>query len=272
MLELLRKYCTPILVGCLVLVALVLYSANLRHREKTTLFEKTILQLTAPFQKGIDSVSKALADWWGHYLWLVATEQENALLRAENCRLRAELDSMQEIRLANQRLRRLLEFGERVDLPALPAQVIAEDSSSWFRTVVIDKGGEDGVREGMPVVGAEGVIGRIIKSTPRQSRVLLITDASSSVASVIQRNRTRGVSRGRGDSLAFDFALRQKDIEVGDRVVTSGVGGVFPKGLLVGEVTRVLKEEYGLFQAVKVLPAVDFSRLEEVLVLLKDRQ
>jgi len=259
MLELLRKYCTPILVGCLVLVALVLYSANLRHREKTTLFEKTILQLTAPFQKGIDSVSKALADWWGHYLWLVATEQENA-------------DSMQEIRLANQRLRRLLEFGERVDLPALPAQVIAEDSSSWFRTVVIDKGGEDGVREGMPVVGAEGVIGRIIKSTPRQSRVLLITDASSSVASVIQRNRTRGVSRGRGDSLAFDFALRQKDIEVGDRVVTSGVGGVFPKGLLVGEVTRVLKEEYGLFQAVKVLPAVDFSRLEEVLVLLKDRQ
>jgi rod shape-determining protein MreC len=136
--------------------------------------------------------------------------------------------------------------------------------------VVIDKGSVDGVMEGMPVVVAEGVVGRVIRSAPHDSRVLLLTDASSAVASLVQRNRTRGVVRGQGDILTLDFALRQKDIEVGDRIVTSGTGGVFPKGLVIGEVTRTAREQYGLFQTVTVSSAVDFARLEEVLVLVKE--
>jgi rod shape-determining protein MreC len=122
----------------------------------------------------------------------------------------------------------------------------------------------------MPVVAAEGVVGRVIRSAPHDSRVLLLTDASSAVASLVQRNRTRGVVRGQGDILTLDFALRQEDIEVGDRIVTSGTGGVFPKGLVIGEVTRTAREQYGLFQTVTVSSAVDFARLEEVLVLVKE--
>jgi len=268
MLDLFRKYRIPLLAACLVLAALLLYSVHLRRQERTTLFERGVLQLTAPLQKGIDRVCEAVADTWSRYLWLVATEEQNVSLRQENSELRGRLAAMEEIRLANERLRRLLEFREETDLPALPARIIAVDASSWFRTVVIDKGGEDGVREGMPVVVAEGVVGRVIRLAPRQARALLITDASSAAASLVQRNRIRGISRGQGDFLALEFALRQKDIEVGDAVVTSGTGGVFPKGLMIGRVSEVNRGEYGLFQQVTVAPAVDFSRLEEVLVLL----
>ncbi len=270
MLELFRKYRTPLLAGCLILAVLLLYSANLRHKDRTTLFEKTILQLTAPFQKGLDLTWKTLSDTWFRYVWLIGTEQENLQLREENRQLRADLFALEEVRLANERLRKLLEFRDEVDLKALPAQVVAEDAASWFRTVFIDKGTADGVRDGMPVVVAEGAVGRVIRSSAHESRVLLITDASSAVATLVQRNRTRGVSRGRGDSLTLEFALRQEDIAVGDLIITSGTGGVFPKGIPIGKVTRVVKEEYGLFQSVTVAPAVDFSRLEEVLVLLKE--
>ncbi len=254
----------------LVLASLLLYSHNLQGRARTSLFERGVLQATAPFHSGIEALCDTLGGWWVHYVWLVDAQVENDRLHLENRRLRAELSQLQEVRLANDRLQKLLDFRETQALTALPAQVITEDASSWFRTVMIDKGSDDGIREGMPVVVAEGVAGRIIKVAPGQSRVLLITDASSAMASLVQRNRSRGVCRGRGDTLIFDFVLRDKDIEVGDLVVTSGTGGVFPKGLPVGAVSRVVREKYGLFQVIEVAPAVDFSRLEEVLVLLKE--
>lgn len=271
MLEFFRKYKAPLLAGCLILTALLLYSANLRHREKTTLVEKIVLEVTAPLQKGIDLVYDTVDGWWRHYLWLVDVKRENERLRAANLRLQAKLDSLREVRLANERLRRLLHFKKQTDLPALPARIIGDDASSWFRTVLLDKGSRDGIREGMPVVAAQGVVGRVVKVAPDASRVLLITDGSSAVAALVQRNRTRGVCRGQGESLSLQFALRQKDLRVGDRVITSGTGGVFPKGLMIGRITEVSKESYGLFQTIEVKPAVDFSRLEEVLVLLKEK-
>ncbi len=152
-------------------------------------------------------------------------------------------------------------------MAAVPAQVIAEDSTSWFRTIVIDKGLDQGVAEGMAVVVPEGVVGRVIRSSAGESRVLLVTDASSAAAALVQRTRTRGVCRGQGERLALEFALRQEDIRVEDRIITSGMGGVFPKGLLIGRVSSVERGQYGLFQGVVVEPVVDFSRLEEVLVL-----
>lgn len=270
MLELLRRFRRPILVFILILVALLLYSANLRRGGTSTFFERSVLQLTSPLHKVLDVVWKGAADTWSHYLWLVETEQDNERLIEDNRQIRAELDRLEEVRLANERLRKLLDFKEDVQLATLPAQVISEDASSWFRTVVIDKGVEEGVREGMPVVVAEGVVGRTIRVAAHQSTVLLITDASSAVASLVQDNRTRGICRGQGTELTLDFALRLAEIEIGDRIVTSGTGGVFPKGLVVGSVRQITKGDYGLFQAVTVTPSVDFSRLEEVLVLLRE--
>ncbi|PLX81830.1 MAG: rod shape-determining protein MreC [Desulfuromonas sp.] len=268
MFELLRKYRRSLVATALLLAALLLYSGHLKKREHTTLFERAVLRLAAPLQGALSAPWELLADKWERYLYLVRTEDDNARMHEENRTLKAELAGLQEVRLANERLRLLLDFRDRVALPALPAQVVAEDASNWFRTVVIDKGLEDGVREGMPVVVAEGVVGRIIRCGAHQARVLLITDASSAVASLVQRNRTRGVCRGRGQTLTLEFALRLEDIKAGDRIVTSGMGGVFPKGLVIGEVVKVYRGDYGLFQSVEMAPATDFARLEEVLVLL----
>lgn len=268
--ELLRKF-RPLILGiCLVLAALFLYSANLRKKDQTSFFEQAVLTLAAPFQKTFDLAWERVSSGWRDYLWLVDTAQENAHLREENRLLKAELENLREIRLTNERLRELLEFKEEFALTAVPARVIAADATTWSRTVLLDKGTRSGVREGLPVVTPAGVVGRVIKASPGEARVLLITDAASAVASLVQRTRTRGVSRGRGDFLVLDFALRQEDIEVGDRVVTSGTGGVFPKGLLLGEVIRVERGDFGLFQTVEVAPAADFTRLEEVLVLVEE--
>lgn len=270
MLELLRRFRRPILIFVLILVALLFYSANLRRGGTSTFFERSVLQITSPIHKALDVVWKWAADTWSHYLWLVETEQNNERLFEENRQLKNELDRFAEIKLANDRLRKLLDFKEEIQLPTLPAQVISEDASSWFRTVVIDKGSDDGLAEGMPVVVAEGVVGRTIRVAPHQSTVLLVTDASSAVASLVQNTRTRGICRGEGTQLTLDFALRLADLEIGDRIVTSGTGGVFPKGLVIGTVSQISKGEYGLFQSVTVAPSVDFSRLEEVLVLLRE--
>jgi rod shape-determining protein MreC len=272
MLELFKKYRTTLLTVCIVMVALLVYSTNLRHREKTTLFERAVLLLSSPMQSAVDFAWRGVRGHSERYLVLVDTEQENGRLREENRWLKAELEESAEVRLANERLRRLLEFKETIDLPVLPAQVIAMDAASWFRTVVIDKGTEHGLREGLAVVVAEGVVGRTVRCGPRQSRVLLVTDASSAVASLVQKNRARGISRGRGEDLNLEFVLHQEEIEAGDLIVTSGSGGIFPKGLTIGRVMQVTRAEHSLFQEVTVTPSVDFSRLEEVLVLLREEE
>jgi len=128
------------------------------------------------------------------------------------------------------------------------------------------------VHEGSPVVVAEGVVGRTIKCSATSSRVLLVIDAASEIAALIQHNRTRGIARGKGATLTFDYALRNKDVNIGDMVITSGTGGVFPKGTPIGTISSIYKPDYGLFQTLELTPCVDFSRLEEVLVIQNEEQ
>lgn len=270
MAEFSKKFKSPLLLGALLLLALLIYSNNLRYREHTSLFEKIVLQLTYPFNSLIYGMGDRVAGVWNGYLWLVDARQENERLAEENRRLRAELDQVREIQISYERLSRLLEFKEGLSVSSVAARVVGVDASSWFRTVTIDKGSDQGLREGMPVVVAEGVVGRTVRVGPKQSRVLLVTDASSAVAALVQRNRTRGICRGQGKGIALEYAMQLDEVEVGDVIVTSGTGGVFPKGLTIGTVREISRAGFGLFQDVFMTPAVDFSRLEEVLVLLVD--
>lgn len=267
--DLLRRYRFLFLLVVLLLVTLLLYSYNLRHKTTTSFFERAVLSITAPFQIAFDEGIDAVTGVWRNYLWLVDVHRQNQLLKEENSELRSELRQRREVLLENERLRRLLAFVDRLDHAALPAQVIGEDVSPWGRTLIIDKGSGSGLHDGMPVVAADGVVGRIIKTGPESSRVLLITDASSAVATLIQRTRTRGIARGRGDELTIEYVLTDSDIRVGDLLVTSGMGGVFPKGLPCGQVKTVKKDPYSLFQQVRAATTVDFSRLEEVMVIVE---
>lgn len=270
--DLLRRYRFFFLAVILLLATVILYSYNLRKKTSTTFFERAVLTFAAPFQAGFDSIVDSVTDTWGNYVWLVETRRRNLQLEQDNRDLRARLQRADELALQNERLRKLLAFVDDLDKPALPAQVIGEDASNWSRTVIIDKGTRAGLRNGLPVVAAEGVVGRIIKTAPNSSRVLLVTDASSAIAALIQRTRTRGVVRGRGDDLSVEYALRNADVQVGDLLVTSGMGGVFPKGLLLGRVEAVEKDQFGLFQQVRASTAADFSHLEEVLVIVGEDQ
>jgi len=262
-----RKYRTLILACLLLLVALLLYSTHLRKRPDTSLFHRMVLQLTAPLEGSVRSGVRYLTGLWDGYVWLVGTGEKNRNLQAENRKLQAELTRLVEVRFENQRLKKLLTFREQSNLTALPAQIVAEDASSWFRTQMIDKGATDGVIDGLPVVVAEGVVGRTFQVTTGQARVLLVNDASSAIAATLQNSRSRGVCRGQGDYLLLDYIDHEVDVRVGELLLTSGTGGVFPKGLVIGVVSEIRRADYGLFQTIRIRPSVDFSRLEEVLVL-----
>ena len=263
-----RHYRLILMVGVLLLATVLIYSYNLRQKTSTTFFERAVLTFASPFQIVIDDTLDSVSGAWNRYIWLVKTHQRNLELAQENRELRFKLQQVTEIELQNKRLRKLLAFVDELDRPALPAQVIGEDASNWARTLIIDKGTWSGLETGMPVVAADGVVGRIIKTAPESSRVLLITDASSAVAGLVQRTRTRGVARGRGDDLTVEYALADSDIRVGDLLVTSGMGGVFPKGLPFGRIESVEKDPFSLFQRVRASTTVDFSHLEEVMVVV----
>lgn len=267
--ELLKKQKMLLLAATVVLGALFIYSANLRNRDNINFFERVVITVTAPVMGVVANANSRLQTVWNDYLAIVGAQRENRELReAVKVMNRRVLDSQEAI-IANERLRKLLELKSSQQIASVAANVIGEDSAPWYRTIVIDRGGVDGLDEGMPVVSTSGIVGRLIKVSPNSARVLLLTDHASSIAAMIQRSRARGVVKGKGGgACTLEFALREEDVKVGDAVITSGIGGIFPKGIAIGEVAMVRKGEYGMFQSVDIRPAVNISRLEEVLVLL----
>lgn len=262
-----RKFIIPILIF---LLALSLISANLHSRENMSFFESLVVGITSPVQKAVWGIIGGVGSFWRGYFYLVGLEQENQALKRELQELKLQMNRYREADLANERLRALLNFKKSIATPLLPAQLVAFDPSGWFQTILIDKGRNDGVVQDMAVVSSEGLVGRIIGVGNHHAKVLLILDGNSAVDAYIQRSRARGVLVGLGLELCLlKYVQRNEDVQVGDQVISSGMGGVFPKGLLVGTVQEVVRGSSGLFQRVEVEPAVNFSRLEEVLVVIQ---
>ena len=262
-----RKLIIPILIF---LLAFSLISANLHSRENMSFFESLVVGISAPVQKVVWGIIGGVGSVWRGYFYLVGLEKENKDLKRELQELKLQMNRYREADLANERLRALLNFKKSIATPLLPAQLVAFDPSGWFQTILIDKGRNDGVVLDMAVVSAEGLVGRVIGVGNHHAKVLLILDGNSAVDAYIQRSRARGVLVGLGRELCLlKYVQRNEDVQVGDKVISSGMGGVFPKGLLVGTVQEVVRASSGLFQRVEVEPAVNFSRLEEVLVVIQ---
>ncbi len=270
MIDFFRKYSIRSIVGLTLLVALGFYSMNLRHQENTNAFERAVLTVTSPMASLLYRINSFFAGVWSRYLFLVEVREENERLKTVIMTLNTRIMQNQEAVFAAERLRQLSSLKQHIDAPSLVAAVIGEEVAPWFRTVIIDRGSVDGVREGMPVVAAAGVVGRIIRVSTNSSRLLLLTDHASAIAGTVQRSRARGVVKGKGRGVcSLDFSERGEDVRVGDVIITSGVGGVYPKGIPIGEVSTVKKGEFGIFQTVVLRPFVSTARLEEVLVLLR---
>ncbi len=268
MLEFLKRHQQGLITTIILLGALQLLSLGLRGEGILSLPSRMILTLSYYPLKAISSGLKASQDLGRHYIYLVNLSKENEALKQEIHQLRFEKNQLLEVALENKRLRDLLQSKQRLKAAAVPAEVVGEDSSSWFRTILINKGSEDQIAQGMGVITKEGIVGQVFKVSARLAQVLLIIDHRSNVDVLLRRTRAKGILKGEAEKLCqLKYLSRLEEIEVGDEVVTSGLGGIFPKGLKIGVVKSVEKKSYGMFQKVMVAPKVDFGKLEEVLVL-----
>lgn len=230
--------------------------------------EQLIVEITAPFQKLIRQAINSTKDFWTNYFYLVDVRRENRQLKREIDSFKRENSRYKELLATHERLRKLLQFKEVIHRPVVAAQVIGLDPTGWFKSVIIDKGKDAGLKWDMPVVNASGVVGRIVSVSNNYAKVLLIIDQNSAVDCLTQRSRDRGMVKGTsGHVCKMDYMAKSSAAVIGDVVITSGLGGVFPKGLPVGEISSVKEGDGKLFKEIDVMPCVDFSKLEEVLVI-----
>ncbi|MEE9281435.1 MAG: rod shape-determining protein MreC, partial [Myxococcota bacterium] len=234
---------------------------------------RLLLRLTLPLGEMVTLPVRQTRELWRDYLALLGVREENESLREGINRLERENLRYREAMVSSERFKRLEAFQARREVPMVAANVITQDLSRWFQSVTIDRGSEAGVRAGMPVITGSGVVGVVAGTTPSAAKVLLVIDLQSRVDAYVQRSRARGTLRGCSEEeCEFDYVLREDDVKEGDQLLTSGLGSVYPKGLLVGTVASVERKPYGLFQSVRVSPAVDFRKLEEVFVILEQRE
>lgn len=229
-----------------------------------------LLDAAVPVQKAMALPVDLLRGSWTDYMALVGVHEENEALRHELARLREENSQLREALVASERLAQIAAIRDEFEMPMLPAELVASDVSPWFRSVLIDRGRADGVRSGMPVVSEEGLVGLVTATSRSASKTMLLLDRQAAIDGTVQRSRSRGTVRGRGgEELEFEFVARQGDVLVGDVVITSGLDGVYPKGLRLGKVMAIEPSGSRLLRTAVLSPAVDFGRLEQAFVMLR---
>lgn len=231
------------------------------------------VDFTGYLQKGLSGPSRWGKKLWRSYLALQDVELENKVLRQEVIQLQKEIGRYREALIANARFKRLLGIKEDVGATVITANVVGVDLAPWLATITVDQGRKDGIKPGMVVMSGAGVAGQTMETSLHFSKVLLLSDYNSAVAALIQRNRARGIIKGAGEGRCYlAYVEKVVDVEVGDRIITSGTDRIFPKGLLIGKVSSVTEGSISaLFQEITVTPAVDLKRVEEVVVLVTNQ-
>jgi rod shape-determining protein MreC len=268
-LALLKRHREPLLVLVLLAYPLISLLGSGRRVREPNVVDRALLGVSAPLQRGLVACIDGVTGTWERYVSLRLVGRENRAMHEEILSLRQAVSGMQEARNENERLRRLLNYAEAETGPLVAARVVGINPDPNHLTVRIDRGEADGVARNMPVVTADGVVGQVLRATSGSADVLLLADPNSRLGVRVQRTRARAGAAGTGDErlLRLDYLARTEELEEGDPVVTSGTDGVYPPGLMVGHVTQVQRQGAGMFLGAFVLPTVNFSRLEEVLVL-----
>lgn len=218
--------------------------------------------------EAIASIDFGISDRWQQYVALQGVREENQQLRKEIEWLRGQNSQLRESAAATDRLTALLQFKEQALPTMIAAQVIGRDATNRYRAIILNKGENDGVKPDMGVITPAGVVGRVVKTTGASSVVLLVTDPNNAIAGLIQRTRDEGIVEGVPQGLAqLKYIPLLSVLRDGDRVVTSGLVGGFPRGLAIGTITRIDKQEGALFQSAELMPEVDVAHVEEVLVI-----
>ncbi|MDD4263248.1 MAG: rod shape-determining protein MreC [Firmicutes bacterium] len=260
------------------IVVLILVFSTTVPREKLTAVEKIWRDVIFPFQKAFSTVGTALTNSWEYLTSLKSAASEVIRLEEELKKVQLEIEKLTEVRLENERLKDLVGFKNDSDATLVPAKVIGRDPRAWLNTILIDKGDKNGVTEGTPIVTYSGVVGHVTFTSAFTSQVTLLVDPKTALGGIIQRTRDFViVDKANSNGLLKVTPLYQKeegdssitssiiDFQEGDLVITSGFGGVYPKGLNIGVITNVIRGPEGITGTLR--PSVDFSRLEEVFIL-----
>jgi len=268
-----KKYRPHITAAVFLIIAMAIISYGASSLTGTGFLRKAVMEVAAPFADVVNLSAKSLSDFWRRYLFLVGLEEDNRRLRAEKAAMAGQLNNYREGYYEGLRLRKLLDLQRGIPYKTIAARVVDNNQNSLFKTVMIDKGTVDGLNAGYPVLSAQGVAGRIMEASWHYSRVLLIIDRTSNIDAIIERGRIQGILQGTG---TFKYKLKYiphtTEVLPGDLLLSSGMAGVFPKGLIIGVVAKVEPQKDELFQKIEVSPSVDFARMEEVLVLIPGKE
>lgn len=259
------------LLATLVVVSVLLLTMYFREGDAGVLHRARSLTLAAaaPIARVGTAVTGPVRAAGDFVADLGASRKRLKALEAQNAELRSRLAALEEARQENERLKELVAFAEERAMATLGARVIGRPVSAWEGVIIIDRGSADGVEPGMPVIAAQGLVGQVAAVSARSATVRLLTDQQSGVAAMVQSSRVLGVVRGSiSGTLSLDFVERSQMPQVGDVVITSGLGGVYPKGIVIGDVTAVDDRRGELYPRITVTSRVPISRVEEVLVLV----
>jgi rod shape-determining protein MreC len=248
---------------------ILLISTQVSTRRGVPFLEALTFGGFAEVQRTTTSGIGGVRDVWQNYFALQQTRQENQQLRTELAQLRVGLQQERALAEQSRMLQKLLDMKMETPLKTTAAYVIAGAASPDFRTATIDKGTSDGLKPDMAVISPAGVVGRIILPTSRAAKIQLLIDRDAAAGAVTERGRAQGVVVGTGTSLRMDHVPGTADLKVGDRVVTSGIEGIYPKGFEIGQIESI-ERRAGEFSAVIIRPAVEFSSVEAVLVVLTE--
>ena len=236
-------------------------------------FHQLALESLGPVQVLLTRASSSVVALKDDYVALWYVREENKRLLNIIDKHKQDLDEYREAYTRNRNLESELGFKRSADFPPLTARVVGKDPSFWFQTLVVDRGRSDGVVVGMVARTSQGVAGQVIQVSKNYSKILLANAPSSAIDAIIQKNRVRGVLKGAGETgYQLHYVLKNSDVTVGDRVVTAGVGGMFPSGVPLGVVAAMRSQSRGMFLEVDVTPAVDFERLEVLFINLGEQQ
>jgi len=246
---------------------IVLISAQVNTDRGVPVLEAVTFGAFAEVQRVTSSAIGGLRTSWSDYVALQEVRRENARLRDEVAQLRVRLQQERALAQRSRTLEQLLDLRSQAELVTVAASIIAGGASPDFRTITIDKGTADGLRPDMAVIAPAGVVGRIITPSARAAKVQLLIDRNAAAGALVERSRAQGVVEGTGGGLRMNYVSGTADILVGDTVLTSGIDGIYPKGFVIGQIQSVERGQ-GVFGAIGLRPAVDFSSLEAVLVVL----
>ena len=250
-----------------ILLHVVLISAQVNSASGLPILQVVTFGGFSEVQRGTSSIVDSVSGLWTGYVALRQVQSENDGLKLEMQRLQIRLQQERAEAQRTDNLRQLLELRERANLDTAAAEVIAGAASPDFRTVTIDKGTSEGLATDMAVISPAGVVGRVILPSRRASKVQLLIDRNAAAGALIERTRVQGVVIGVGDgTLLMQYVPGSSDVKTGDLVVTSGIDGIYPKGFVIGTVDHADRGA-GAYHDIIVRPAVDFSRLEEVLIV-----